>query len=445
MATQDSSALSGTTVWIVVAIAVLVIVAKLVRSAGPGVREQVDTPVGATSRTPSRPAPATASAIPSFDVVALGPRGSGKTLLLTSMYHQLQTSAGTSYHVTAPFDQVLLLNQWFGEVVDPSQGWPAGTEASSTRKFTFTVQTRTPRGDTLPVFCLNYLEYAGGLLTDAKAPGKAQADLLARIASAHALIGIIDGFWIRRWMDGEAAARVRLQQTITTMITLMLHADCPITFVITKWDLLSDLAADDEGRLAFVRSGLMHNRGFHDLVMEHTARRVVRLVPVSAVGPDFAELDSEGLVSKRTSGEIHPTNVDIPLAAVVPDLWEQVERTVGQSELRAAFASVAGNQRRGPAAALLELGAAAARTTTRVLGMLGPHAQLIGEFAMALGAEPDIEEQISRSLQKERRISAAERELEENRAARRRVLRDMQSRVDVLEGRLPSSRLTSEV
>jgi hypothetical protein len=41
-------------------------------------------------------------------------------------------------------------------------------------------------------------------------------------------------------------------------------------------------------------------------------------------------------------------------------------------------------------------------------------------------------------------LSDADRALGQLQQARRRVLRELQSKVDVLEGRLPSSRLSSE-
>jgi hypothetical protein len=174
---------------------------------------------------------------------------------------------------------------------------------------------------------LGYLEYSGGLLTDTQAPGAtAQTDLLARIQSAHALLGIIDGYRIRQCLNGHYEGQMRLQQSLTAMISLMMLASCPITFVITKWDLLRDVDVDENARLRLVRKYLMSNQGFRDLVQAHSTHRIVRLIPVSAVGLDFAELDADGQIAKLPDGEMHPANVDVPLSAVVPDVFEQVER-----------------------------------------------------------------------------------------------------------------------
>jgi hypothetical protein len=403
--------------------------------------------VGAVRRWRRPAVPATDPAetgVPTFRLVALGPRGSGKTLMLASMYHQMQTLSGRSYFLTAPFEQVVLLNQWFTEVADTSKDWPSGTSVGETREFTFTVRTRAPSGTLHTVMRLGYLEYAGGLLTDAQAPGTSgQTELLARIDAAHALLGVIDGYRIRQCLDGHAEGLMRLQQSLTAMISLMMLVSCPVTFVITKWDLLRDIDVDDNERLRRVRKFLMSNQGFRDLVDAHSPHRVVRLIPVSAVGPEFAEVNENGTVAKLPDGEMHPTNVDVPLSAVVPDVFEQVERSMDRAKLQAALDQVGRQARRGPVGALTELGEYVATSAGKLLGPFAPHAAFLGDAAAELfgarnNASGDRQQRINRQLRE------ADRAIEEYQLVRRKVLRDFQSRVDVLEGRLPSSRLSRE-
>ena len=133
-----------------------------------------------------------------------------------------------------------------------------------------------------------------------------------------------------------------LQHALTAMISRMLVVEKPVTFVITKWDLLRDIDVDEDSRLRTVRKLLMSNQGFRDLVQEHSGRRVVRLVPVSAVGPAFAELDESGAMTKLPDGLLEPTNVDVPLAAVVPDVFEQIMLRLDQAKLAAEFERFAG-------------------------------------------------------------------------------------------------------
>jgi hypothetical protein len=398
------------------------------------------------SRRRAAPPPAAPERhLPTFRVVALGARGSGKTLLLASMYHQMQTPSGRSYFLTAPFDQVVLLNQWFTEVADTSKAWPAGTTVGETRDFLFTVRARAGSGTVHDVMRLSYLEYAGGLLTDAQAPGTTgQADLLAHIDSAHARVGIIDGYRIRQCLDGHYEGQMRLQQSLTAMINLMLLAACPITFVITKWDILQEIDVDEDARLRRVRKYLMSNQGFSDLVQAHSRHRIVRLIPVSAVGHDFAELDTDGRIAKLPDGEMRPTNVDVPFASVVPDVFEQVERALDQAELHTALERVRRQAAGGPLTALADLGTFVAQSAAKVLGPLSATAAgFLGDAAVELlGSATDPATERRKHL--DRRLSEQAQAVEELHLVRRRVLRDFQSRVDVLEGRLPSSRLSGE-
>ena len=428
----------GVVIFLILAVLIVVTIPRLVRR-----RRRV-----AAGKTALDAAMAQEAAIPMFRVVALGPRGSGKTLLLSSMYHEMRLPGPRSYYLAAPHHEMVQLSGWFNQVADFDQDWPQGTVAGDTREFTFEVRTRSASGAVHTVLSLGYLEYAGGVLTEPRPPGEGfQEELLERISSADALFGIIDGFHLRQWMDGLPQGRNRLQHSLTTMVTLMLSQPRPITFVITKWDLLRDIDADEDGRLRMVRKRLMTNPDFRELVKVHSAHRVVRLIPVSAVGPDFAGLNSDGYVEKLPDGEMRPTNVDAPLSAVVPDIFEQVERQVDQARLNTLIEGVRRQTAGGPAAALAELGSYVARAAglaSLAVGTLNPlYSAFIGEAVMELNKSQD-RDRLSRQNRAERLLSEAEREMEEFRAARRRVMRELRSRVDVLEGRLPSSRLSDE-
>ena len=384
---------------------------------------------------------------PSFRVLALGPQGAGKTLLLASMYHSLQTPSGRGYFLAAPYDQVIQLSSWFADAADPNRDWPFGTAVGETREFTFDVTTRTAT-ERHTVLRIGYLEYAGELLTDPQAPGStAQQDLIARIESAHALLGIIDGHRIRQVLDGDREGTWRLQQALTTMIAPMMSAFSPITFVITKWDLLSDVHPDENTRLGIVRNLLMSNTGFRDLVRTHSDRRVVRLVPVSAVGANFATLDSGGMVTKLPNGKVEPTNVDVPLSAVVPDVFEQIERSLDEATRQQVLAEARRAAQLGPAQALKTLatfvGQAAGGALLGSIGLRGLPA-FAGDVSFGLFLDARGGGLTERQAAVNSRLDAAGRRLEQQQQARRSVLRALQGRVDMLEGRLPASRLSGE-
>ena len=380
--------------------------------------------------------------VPTFRVVTLGPRGSGKTLLLASMYHQMQTWGGRGYFLAAPREQVALLNHWFTEVEDPGRDWPAGTATADTREFTFDVRTRGGSGALHTVLKLSYLDYAGTLLTQPPEPGSTLwKDLDDRIESADALVAVIDGHRVRQWIDGKREGQMGLQHALTAMISRMLVVEKPVTFVITKWDLLRDVDVDEDGRLRTVRKLLMTNQGFRDLVQEHTGRRVVRLVPVSAVGPAFAELDESGAMTKLPDGLLEPTNVDVPIAAVVPDVFEQIMLRLDQAKLAAEFARLRRRTRRPAGEAFAEVGATLIRSTNRVIGALNPlYASLVGLAAADLIQRQE-QAAATHEAQVTRLLDEAEAHIEEFQLAQRKVIREFRSRVDVLEGRLSSSRL----
>ncbi|GIF77156.1 GTPase domain-containing protein [Asanoa siamensis] len=392
--------------------------------------------------SPETPTPGGDAAVPTFRVVTLGPRGSGKTLLLASMYHQMQTWGGRGFFLAAPREQVALLNHWFTEVEDPGRDWPAGTVTADTREFTFDVRTRGRSGALHTVFRLSYLDYAGALLTQPPEPGSTLwKDLDDRIEQADALIAVIDGHRVRQWLDGRREGQMGLQHALTAMISRMLVVEKPITFCITKYDLLRDIDADEDGRLRTVRKLLMTNQGFRDLVNEHAGRRVVRLVPVSAVGPAFAELDESGAMTKLPDGLLEPTNVDVPLAAVVPDVFEQIMLRLDQAKLAAEFDRLRRQTRRSPGEAFADLGATLIRSTNRVIGALNPlYASLVGLAAADLVRRQE-ENAATHDAYVTRLLDEAEAHLEDFQLAQRKVIREFRSRVDVLEGRLSSSRL----
>ncbi|MDH2427452.1 hypothetical protein [Sphaerisporangium sp. TRM90804] len=396
-------------------------------------------------RRAARPITVTEEA-PTFQIVALGLAGSGKTLLLASMYNRLQTPAGQSYFLTVPPRDRLLLNEWYAEMADTrsSHSWPRGTLKGESRQFTFTVQTFVS-GAAHDILRLKYLEYAGELLSEVQDDGSSerQEELFEQARSADALFGVIDGYWIKQHLDRNAAGGAHLRRTLDALLPAMIHADRPITFIITKWDLLADLHPDEATRLSIVRDVLTSNDHFRTLVALRGGTRVVRLVPVSAVGPGFATIDEAGEIVKTSRQDVHPTNVDIPLSAVVPDLFEHVESRLDHEGRRALEAELRRRTRQGPLEALTSLGVFAGHLAGRtLLAGFGPVAGLAGDALLGLfldsraGAPGERERALATEL------GEAERRMENLRRARHRVIQDMRRKVDILEDRLPHSRLT---
>ncbi len=93
----------------------------------------------------------------------------------------------------------------------------------------------------------------------------------------------------------------------------------PIYFVISKWDIL-----ESNFTLEQIRNKLLQIDEFRDLVKlrnKADSPSAVRLIPVSAVGKGFANLQPDGRMAK--TGELpKPFQVEVPLACVLPDVIE---------------------------------------------------------------------------------------------------------------------------
>ncbi|WP_188195155.1 TRAFAC clade GTPase domain-containing protein [Nonomuraea sp. SYSU D8015] len=261
--------------------------------------------------------------LPQFQVVALGAAGSGKTALLASLHHELQTPAGRGYYLTLADPSARELTGIYLQLADPGQKWHAGTRAGQEREFVFTCVSRSGHQELARI---TYVDYAGELLTEIQPDADESVDRLqAYIRDAHALLLIIDGLRLYQYFAGQPQGAIRLEEAISTFVRTAYRASCPVHFVITKWDLLESIGADDRDRLRKVRDLLLSNPHFRSLVTEHSRDRIIRLIPVSAVGSGFARVDEHGHVVKQPTASAKPQFVDLPLATVIPDIFRQLE------------------------------------------------------------------------------------------------------------------------
>jgi hypothetical protein len=249
---------------------------------------------------PASPPP-DADAPPMFRVVGLGVRGAGKSVLLATMFHELNYSTPQrSYYLDTDGETRIALGDIYAEVSDTSRDWPPGTPTANTREFVFDCFANDHRSKD-PVLRVCYLDYGGELLERAQESGStAQSTLLGHIDRADAMLGMIDGHRVLQLLRGEPAGHEYFQHTLRPMLGFMHHAACPIHLVITKWDLVRDFGephdADDQLRLERVIDALL--RYEHIKALTHTlgdgGQKVVRLIPVSAVVPDlFSQVERE--------------------------------------------------------------------------------------------------------------------------------------------------------
>ena len=263
----------------------------------------------------------------SFDVVTLGAPGAGTTMFLAAMFGQLQGGQpGNGPFLDITLAQARMLQRILAAASDPQGGWPDTTPPSPVPEWEFTCCVRSA-GRIFEVFGINYLDFAGGRLQqvldgDAETGRRFQQ----RVTSAHALLGVLDGLALRYLLDDDPRAERLVSLGMRTIFRIMrTHAGGrPIHFIVTKWDLLADAY-----ELGDVRAKLMEFGDFAALVQSARSgppgapAPLVRLIPVSALGFGFAQLDEEGRVRKTGAGAASPINAEIPLIALPIDVLAQ--------------------------------------------------------------------------------------------------------------------------
>jgi hypothetical protein len=120
--------------------------------------------------------------------------------------------------------------------------------------------------------------------------------------------------------DERSGARY-LELEITSSLEIVQRSRCPVHFVVTKWDLL-----EGHHTLEEAHDRLMKHHDFADIIASKASHTTaaIRLFPVSAVGPGFAELQPSGEMTKVGPHHPEPVNVELPLISVVPDTLQFV-------------------------------------------------------------------------------------------------------------------------
>jgi hypothetical protein len=396
--------------------------------------------------------------LPTFNLIALGGQETGKTVLLASIFHRLTTEMSDGgFRLQTSLDQSVHLANLYATLRDSEAAWPPGTSVGDARSFTFEC-VGSAGGDELPILNFNYLDYAGELVGGGNvAPGVAdqresrQRDLEQRIETAHALFGIIDGQRMLGNIRGDPESQLYLESSIIPMLGVMRKAKCPVHFILTKWDLFDDLATpdgaeDENDRLSLVRNHLMSQAPIRNLVEQRRReKRVVRIIPVSAIGRQFATMDANGYMVKRKNGRLRPLNVEIPLCAVLPDLFAQIEEHLDQvheSRImaeRRARARLTTKESLAAAGKFLALPAGVALRVAADLA-IGRNAfsdRIADIFIDWVGRPFD-----DKMAQVGAVVDDARLQLSELRLARGAVLREFSERMIVLKRQLPASDLS---
>ncbi|WP_272819219.1 hypothetical protein [Scytonema hofmannii] len=248
-----------------------------------------------------------------YTVIMLGPRGSGKTVYLASMYKKLSTQGkqGFFLEVDSAEKRKRLYNTYTQIAID--EKWPKGTTYDEVSEWTFTCRVQT---ENLPIYSacrFKYLDYAGGRLTDEMEDEDTSFE--SQLQNADALLGLLDGQRLRALMRNEKLGLFWVVNELPNMLNIMQGSQKPIHFVISKWDTLIN-----EYSLEQLRERLLEIDEFRNLIQaRNEARLPVRLIPISSVGMNFAELLPDGSMAK-TGSLPNPFLVEMPLACILPDM-----------------------------------------------------------------------------------------------------------------------------
>jgi len=266
-----------------------------------------------------------------YKIVMLGSSGSGKTVFLSSIFHELSTQGerGFFLRVEGKGNQALLTRLY--QQVAINKEWPSGTKLSDVSELTFTCYVQAENLSIFPTFQFTYLDYAGGRLTD-DSDDELDNEFEAEIQRADALLGLLDGDKLLKALRGDNFASKTLHLMDLKNILQRMQNNtkkAPIYFVVSKWDLL-----EDEFTLEDIVAFLMETDGFKNLVKQHNKNQsAVRLIPVSSVGRGFAVPQPDGSMQK--TGKLpKPFQVEMPLACVVPDILQHHLNQLNQQKER---------------------------------------------------------------------------------------------------------------
>lgn len=260
---------------------------------------------------------------PTFQILALGFKESGKTTLLAAMFHVLcnGSRAGISLRAQDPTRAALL--KLCDVIRNPSGRIHATLETAS---YEFVVRAES---ETLPkttVCKLVYHDYAGENGANLLRPGPGEEPdpmFVKALHDAHIVMGLLDGARIAELMaTGPTPA---FERELADLLLLLTEArQQTIHLVITKWDLLYSAYTLDQivERLRWFPQFL----AFQDTPRPGR----IRIIPVAALGTNGFTSRVAGVDVRDPNRDWRPLFVDVPLACTIPDVIDaQLRSLVG--------------------------------------------------------------------------------------------------------------------
>ena len=254
-------------------------------------------------------------------VLMLGFKGSGKTLMLASLFKHFRHGGPSGITLMTDEQSERELEQLVDKIQDTSAGFlPDSTPLGDTRTWSFGVRVLAGPGKTADAFQLRYLDYAGEYAEAKSGIGEDVGDneFTAALDRADILIGVLDGEKVRRLLVEKDQTRV--SHEIDRLLRLLVRApqSC-IHLVISKWDLLVDAHGRPFSLDEVVRRLEAESAGFRDFRCNPKFGRI-RIIPVSTLGAGFLDVRPDGTSVKRPGARWNPKNIALPFYCALPDI-----------------------------------------------------------------------------------------------------------------------------
>jgi hypothetical protein len=267
------------------------------------------------------------SDLPTVKMMVLGLEGSGKTMMLASMYHRWAYGGREGVVLKADQETAEFLPRVIHEV-ETGDGLPRSTRPGDVIRATLSFMVETDGDGVRRSFSLQYTDYAGEHARGILFPWQqAHPEVIEALAQADILVGVLDGGQIARAMRGHPSAE--FADTITGMMRTLANAvQKTIHLVISKWDLLTDDVKDRDALTEVIRFLDKYPPFRH--FRQHPAIGVRRIIPVSAVGLNgFIQVSDDGTVRRDHTQVWEPYFAEIPVACSVPDVLDtQLQRAI---------------------------------------------------------------------------------------------------------------------
>lgn len=270
-----------------------------------------------------------------YNVLIIGPRHSGKTVFLSSMYYNLSMPAATKFFLdVVNFNHSKVLVDRFQELAS-NKKWPEANTNESIDEYVFKCLLRTRQAN-FEAFRITYYDYSGGRINNANVDDENEYKKILDNADIH--LGLLDGERLLRSLrEPEYTPEFFIRELDRLIIDLgRIHKENVVVhFLISKWDLLKHHGYT----VADVKEHLFKHprfKDFTDNVIEYNGK--IRLIPVSAVGFSFLEFNADGYKPKP-HGFLQPYNVEMPLSLALIDHMEMIVKEL-EEEAAAAESEV---------------------------------------------------------------------------------------------------------